>query len=320
VRQLTAARALAAASLVSTLLGGSRGVGQTIEGPAAHGTTQTPPTPEPTSLPTSTILRSNLEPSYLAFPLVYVPRNDSLDPLWFEASIAPHFLVARPDFPIAFSLTPKILLRMYRERSAPVKTPSYMPSATVFGIFSRTFTGEPVFYGSLSFTHHSNGQAGRFFRTDGTINHESGDFSTNFVEAAFHVAGGSPRELWWLSPSLEWHPGINRSAELDGRYGFWRLHVAFTGFRRLLLDDKISVRLTSILDALDVPGDSAATGVLRHFPVQVRYIAKVPGFDIGAYVGGYAGPDYYNIWFDRYVTALQIGLSGDVSPTFSDGP
>ena len=47
--------------------------------------------------------------------------------LVFEGSIAPPFFVVSPRKSFALVAIPKVVLRMYLERSVPVKTPSYMP-------------------------------------------------------------------------------------------------------------------------------------------------------------------------------------------------
>lgn len=268
----------------------------------------------PPPVPVLDVVRSNLEQSYTApFPLVVAWKGPTIDPLWFEANLAPHFLVGRNNWPIAVDLTPKIVLRMYRENSTPIKTPSYMPRVTAYLLFSKELAGRPVLYSSFTFGHHSNGQSGGTFLADGTVNHDTGDFATNYLEAALYVADGVTSS-WWVSPSLEWHPRVGTSEGLAGRYGFWRAHLAFAGFRGLLLDDKLSVRVSGILDHVEIEGDSAAVRVLRRVPVSVRYLVRFPTLGVGGYLSVYAGPDYYNVWFDRYVSVFQIGLAGDTSP------
>jgi hypothetical protein len=265
----------------------------------------------PPELRTSDVVRTNLEPSYLVYPI----GLSGLDPLFFEASIAPHFFVSRPAWPFAFVLTPKIVLRLFREDSEPVKTPSYMPRATVFVWFTETLTGKPQLYTSFMISHHSNGQTGDFFLEDGSINHDTGDFSTNFLELTLYATGHTQRLFGWSALSFEWHPDINRSPELDGRYGFLRLHLASAVLSQLPLHGALSVRLSAVLDDLQRSSKHAAVRVLERFPFSLRYAFVIPGFDLGFYVAYYFGHDYYNIWFDRLVNVLQVGIFGGVSPT-----
>src|SRR4029077_2852176 len=74
------------------------------------------------------VVRSNFEPSYLAYPIGLA----GLDSLLFESSIPPHFFVSQPSWPLAVVLTPKIVVRIFNEPSVPIKTPSYMPRISVF--------------------------------------------------------------------------------------------------------------------------------------------------------------------------------------------
>src|ERR1051325_1150366 len=128
------------------------------------------------------VVRANLEPSYL----VYAQGITGLAPLYFETSIVPSFSILPRQWHVALFLTPKIVLRMFRENSAPVKTPSYMPRLTTFLWFEEDPDLFTVYY-LMTLGHHSNGQSGSATNPDGTRNHETGNFQTNFVEL-----GGRP--------------------------------------------------------------------------------------------------------------------------------
>ena len=310
----TRVRAISA-SLLVTALAGEASAAEAAPPPQGGAAAKAP-----APVPTLDILRSNLEQSYIApFPLVVDLKGPSADLLWVEANVAPHFLIAGNSWPVAFALTPKILVRMFGENSAPVKTPSYMPRFTAYWLPSTEFSGRTAVYASLTISHHSNGQAGSFFDPDGSVNHDTGDFSTNYLEGAVYFARGRSRSRWWLSPSLEWHPGFNQSDELEGIYGFWRAHLAYTTLQHLIWDGKLSLRLSGILDHVSLPGDAGAVKVLRRLPFSAKYTVRFPGIDLGAYFGAYVGPDYYNISFDRYVSVFQVGLAGDTSPRLPVG-
>ena len=264
----------------------------------------------PPELAMRDVVRTHLEPSYLVYPI----GLSGLPPLYFEANIAPHFVVDREGWPVSLVLTPKILLRMFREPSQPVKTPSYMPRLTFFLWFTDRLTGAPQLYTSLAISHHSNGQSGGFLDDDGAINHETGDFSTNYLELSLYVTGHTQRLFGWSSLSLEWHPDLNRTSELAGRYGLLRLHLASAVLSELPLRGVLSVRLSAILDDLQRSSQNDVIRALERFPFSVRYAFAVPGFDLGFYVAHYFGQDYYNIWFDRLINVLQIGIFGGVTP------
>jgi hypothetical protein len=265
----------------------------------------------PGERPTSEIVRSNLELSYLVYPI----GLSGLDKLYFEAEVAPNFIVTRPSWPFAFVLTPKIVLRMFREFSEPVKTPSYMPRAGFFVWFDQTLHGkEPVLYTSLTFNHNSNGQSGPFFLPDGSINHDDGSFSTDYLELSLYATAFTQRYLAWTRLALEWHVDITQTPELRGRYGLRRLHLSSTLLNELPLHGSVSIELSAILDDFLHASDNSVVRALERFPFEVHYAFMLPGIDLGFYVGYYFGHDYYNIWFDRLINVIQIGISGAVNP------
>jgi hypothetical protein len=84
-----------------------------------------------------------------------------------------------------FDITMKIPLRMYMEYSMPVKTPSFMPRLTYYFWFKRlNDPSDNLLYFSIMLSHHSNAQKGNFYNDDGTLNVETGNFSTNYLEFA----------------------------------------------------------------------------------------------------------------------------------------
>src|SRR5512138_3413184 len=131
------------------------------------------PAPDGDRLSLGAIVRANLERSYVAFPIGFM----GLEPLIFEADLVPNFSVLPRSWHVALFLTPKIIVRMFATKSAPVSTPSYMPRLTTFFWFDESATG-PTSYFSAAFLHHSNGQAGTFYNADGSHNHETGSFGT----------------------------------------------------------------------------------------------------------------------------------------------
>lgn len=267
--------------------------------------------PELKPIATADAVRANLEPSYLAYPI----SLRGLPPLIFECSIVAHFFVHMDDWPVAFVLTPKVLVRMFNERSSPIRSPSFMPRAALFVWFQKELRGEPTFYGSITLSHHSNGQAGPFFNDDGSINHEDGSFSTNYLDFAVYATGFTRRFLGWSSVSLQWHPGFNEDPELEGRYGLLRLNLATTLVADLPFHGQVNLRVTAILDDFLQTSKSPTLRELERFPVGLSYAMTVPGIDLGVYLGYFLGHDYYNIYFDRVIHTIQVGISGGFAPT-----
>ncbi|SRR6266487_3585572 len=154
----------------------------------------------------------------------HVPSSN----LIFEAQIAPRIVirdslgdatrrllaaVKRPVWGWQLSATPMVRLRVFNEESSPVRTPSYMPKATVqIARFKNLSTADasdedefskgPVemwLVDVIPFGHYSNGQKGCLFTSQSrdaagvcvesarpqarAINTTDGSFSTNYVEA-----------------------------------------------------------------------------------------------------------------------------------------
>ena len=65
--------------------------------------------------------------SYISFPT----DIGNIEPLWFEGNIIPNFYIRESkNSRLMGVLTPQIIIRMYQEKSYPVRTPSYMPQIT----------------------------------------------------------------------------------------------------------------------------------------------------------------------------------------------
>ena len=243
--------------------------------------------------------------------------------LVFEGSIAPPFVVVSPRKNFALVAIPKVVLRMYLERSVPVKTPSYMPRVTVYKFFhlkQSLIEKSVVSYASLTISHHSNGEAGPFRNSDGTINHESGNFSTNFVEPAY-VRGG-PIFLGVEGQarfSAEIHPPGWYDRESNVGYSHFRLHLSATTIETP--NGNTNAKCFVGACARDFTFNYAVTylggDVLPkfhgrgRFPLWIEFSAA-PTFtpDLTVFVNGYWGQDYYNTYFDQNLTTIRLGMQG----------
>jgi hypothetical protein len=284
--------------------------GAATGGPQPQSTQPEKKSEAPKEIETVDIVRAALEPAYLAYPIAI----SGLDPLIFESNVVAHFMIHRPSWPFALVLSPKILVRMFRAYSAPVKTPSYMPRITAY-VWLQRKVNAPTVYASLMLSHHSNGQAQSFFDENGAINRDTGSFSTNYLELSAYATDFGGKWFGWSSLSLEWHPGFNESPELKGRYGLWRMHVASTVLAKLPLQGRLNLSISAILDRFEHTGTSGFMRAVERFPISARYTMAVPGIDLGLYLGYYLGHDYYNIYFDRIIHTVQIGISGSVTPS-----
>ena len=243
--------------------------------------------------------------------------------LIFEGSIAPPLFVVSPGRNFAVVATPKVVLRMFMERSVPVKTPSYMPRVTFYKFLhpERSVIENGVAsYLSLTVSHHSNGQAGPFRNADGSINHESGNFSTNFIEPAW-VLGAPifPGVDGQVRYSVEIHPPKWYDSASNVGYSHLRFHVSSTSVETL--NRNPSVQRFAGRWFRDFTFNYAVTylygDVLPKFQGRGRFplwieLSGTPVFtpDLSVFLNGYWGQDYYNTYFDRNLTTIRLGVQG----------
>ncbi|MCU0635515.1 MAG: hypothetical protein MUE41_11640 [Gemmatimonadaceae bacterium] len=200
------------------------------------------------SAPPRDYVALGLEPSYVTVPSRWVGSGFAQPrPLIFEGSIVPHLaLHAWRRHDLTLVLTPKVVVRMLDTTSKPVRSPSWMPRATL--TFNPWDATRPVHerdsipvlgtfgYFKLIVSHHSNGQEDSTV-IDGRPNLRSGDFSTNYVEfggTAIREAERRDRSgrlrsrsVRLTTLSLEHHVGFAQEALRDD-YGLTRLNLRIT--------------------------------------------------------------------------------------------
>lgn len=269
------------------------------------------------------LVRQGFEDSYITILGGY----RTPEPLWFEASYAPHFFLYFRQSAWGAVFTPKIVLRMYREDSAPVSTPSYMPGLTFFWwptAAKDSTTGRARFY-SFLIRHFSNGQRGEYVLDD-TVNHTTGSFSTNFVEAAVNLT--SSEKSWFTGYRLgvEWHPpflfqdgatyahypSLLVRSEIQGLLPVSQSARGIAGNEVRFTVDAIGPTYCPKLcpaDLDDIKKDLGMGPFLTALSPSVT-VSFRPAWldDFGFFVNFFSGWDYYNIWADRRMTVLRAGL------------
>lgn len=250
--------------------------------------------------------------SYITFPT----DIGNIEPLWFEGNIIPNFYLRKSkNSRLMGVLTPQIIIRMYQEKSFPVRTPSYMPQLTVYYKFSeQPYSKNLSMYGRIA--HHSNGQDGIFFLEDGSLNLKSGDFSTNYLELGFITTKINNRFNAYLffKTSFEIHPKGFIQEELEGIYSQYRWHNSFSIFK--LTSDKKDSKIQK--PAISIKGETTWMfgdyNQLDAFSVERLNLSLMfyyhPKFleDIGLFVQYYHGSDYYNMYFDHRLDVLRFGF------------
>ncbi|WP_127021313.1 hypothetical protein [Flagellimonas beolgyonensis] len=258
----------------------------------------------------------NQRESYITFPM----DIGNLEPLMFEANVSPSFIIRkRMDSKLMGVLTPQIIIRMYNAVSYPVKTPSYIPQIAAYYLLSKGATGTRMaLFGKLA--HHSNGQNGAFYNTDGTVNLESGNFATNYFElglvhTSFEKAVNATK---FLKTSLEIHPKSWMLEELQGHYSGLRWHNAFYAYKlpvkmghrgSIKADFSLKLEATWFMDQLN---DWDLFTIKRlHTRLTVYYHPKFLE-DIGFFMEYYHGTDYYNMYFQHRLDVIRFGIMTEV--------
>jgi len=124
----------------------------------------------------------------------------NIENLMYQANLAPDFNIRFKKYPcLGFELTPHMLIRMINQYSHPVRTPSYMPKATVYyRLKGQSAEKETIPF--LTFGHHSNGQDGAFYYADSLtangdsiINKVNGSFAYNYFTGGVLLLGDNSK-------------------------------------------------------------------------------------------------------------------------------
>lgn len=262
-------------------------------------------------------VRSGFEESYITFGR----GISNLDPMIFEALVAPGFLVrTSSNARWGATLSPAILIRMSNEESFPVRTPDYRPNITFYHQLGQKGRFEDrIRFIFLKLAHHSNGQEDPFYNPDGSINLNSGNFSTNYIEiGAFFKKNiekyGVAGEFFRMS--LEIHPGIDQSPELKDLYSMVRLHNHFRIFRvkpgtnpnHTNRNPRIqsTIKTTWMFGPID---NAKAFDIKSRLNISLIFEYR-PAFlkDVSFFINAYSGEDYYNIHLTHRINMLRFGL------------
>jgi len=259
----------------------------------------------------SSISQINQGNSYVTFPT----DIGNIEPLIFEGNLIPNFHIRQSkDSRLIGVITPQIIIRMYQEKSLPVRTPSYMPQITLFYRTSLLKNNQnlDVF---LKIAHHSNGQENDFYLSNGTLNTKSGDFSTNYIEFGHVVSDFSIffNAYRFYRSSFEFHPQGWSSKELEGIYSKYRWHNMFTIFKLAsdCPDQTKRAHLSVKAELTWLFGQMGQTDSFSFDRINSSLgFYYYPKFlvDVGLFVQYYRGHDYYNMYFSRILNVVRFGI------------
>ena len=233
-----------------------------------------------------------------------------------------------------FNVDARIKLRLLSQYGAPVKSPSYMPSGTLYYRLNRD-TYNPQFL-SLSYTHHSNGVRGPTLNPDGSFNRDSGKFSTNFYTLTYMNGKRVDRSKivinQYRSVALEVHSGLlgkGVALGLPGHYGFIRLNGGYiyniakkytdpvnTSEQTLNNWQRLQFDFTYIADSYN---NYSAANLKKRLNLSLKYYYQFPFMQNVSFVvgGGYRGQDDYNIFFEDSYAYMQFGIASGLSFIFN---
>lgn len=251
-----------------------------------------------------------------------------------------YMVLGTPSLPVAFSIIPDFTVRVRTDRSAGVRTPSFRLGGTVYIRLSSHLNHYK--YAEVNFTHHSNGQDGDAILLNGTINTLTGNFSTNYLTAAYRFGNFTNKNNKGAFAShnhkvgLQLHKWFNYEPALNLGYGFTRLNYDFS-YRTYqnYIRDKGNWKKASNTKSL--AGNSVEKERWR-FNYQLSYaVNRINAYNFTAAkkrlntelsanyslpfmqnvflmaTVGYYGEDPYNIYFqDKYAFA-RFGLSSTFS-------
>lgn len=252
----------------------------------------------------SIVSQVNQGNSYITLP----SDVGNIERLWFEGNLIPNFYIRESkNSRLMGVLTPQIIIRMYQERSYPVRTPSYMPQITLYYRLKNksNLRTQNLF---VRFAHHSNGQDGDFYLENGELNVKSGDFATNFFEPGFIMTNVNKRlnAYQFFKTSIEVHPPGSSNEELDGIYSKVRWHTAASIFKlpseSKSIANKENASISLKGEATWMFGNVNNWDGISSNRVNLSFTFYYhPKFleDIGLFVQFYHGLDYYNMYFSH---------------------
>lgn len=262
------------------------------------------------------------EPSYILFG----SGIGNLEPLIFEGNIATHFMISlNHDQKWGVELSPRIIIRMYNKESLPIRTPSFIPKATFFYHLVDSINKKKDLFMYFSMLHHSNGQDGSFYNADSiTINTQSGNFSTNWIEAGVYIS--RPSHMAFTSNDYKIYAAYNFMQEVGLNDSYGRLRFFFDFQSKLNLSKLFGIKRRTYNNGNNTLRQSLHFGWIadhltdtktfdsKRFIFRYRLAIK-PSFlnDVTLFTQYDYGQDYYNIYYGRKLNVIRFGIASSAN-------
>ena len=260
-----------------------------------------------------------------------------------SGDIIPEFIIASSKIPVVLQLTARYKVRVFHnniaagDSSFPVRTPSFMPGATLYIPLDLINGTTPnIRYLGLAYFHHSNGQDGPEFKNDGSFNLYNGNFSTNYIEPSFHfrrrkytgVIDSAKFQVpernyrdWYGNVGLEIH--FNTDPVLKSSYGNQRVNFQL-GYMSVinywnqykghpLRDYYYGENYRIVFNATIIAGDRdhGLSAINKRINADLNYYWRIRGSpNTSLFVSsGYSGSDTYNIYYANSYFFIRAGIA-----------
>jgi hypothetical protein len=279
------------------------------------------------------VIFQNMERSYISIGSGGRYDDDaSPDNLLYEAQVFHNFSWVDKDLVglhYWFDVPIRLGVRQFDEDSKPVKTPTYNPGVRVY-LWSRDDEPGPLnsmFYFSLGAHHYSNGQSGEPLLDDGTVNTQTGSFSTNYLEFAVHYASGDGRVVNVIGPvpTPSWyrltyrdHVANQQDAAQHRQYETRSLSFAYRpepipmafGTRSVVTFTAARSDRQYVVYNVKQPELNKRADWNDNTQLTVEWMLVLRTWkDLGFYLRYDNGYDYYNINFQQPMNRLQLGFA-----------
>lgn len=263
---------------------------------------------------------------------------------WYilSADIIPEFIIGSERIPFTMHLVTRYMVRILHDdekagdSSFAVRTPSFMPGAIVYIPLNYTNAqSDNISYMGIALFHHSNGQDGNEFNSDGSFNLYDGNFSTNFIEPSYHFRRRKYKitaaviteptlrrnydELYG-SAGLELHFGTSDSLKssygdrrINLQLGYIRVKNYWSKYKGQKLTNYFEEKDRMVFDLTFIAGerDRGLSAFEKRINAAIQYYWRIKGSPNSSFFAsaGYYGSDPYNIYYANSYFYFRAGIA-----------